>query len=243
MDIVRKPWTPLISDRFVMRNVSRFATPASIVIVAVLVELWHRVTPDKPRMQIEISSWERWMMRPVINGPRDIPPVGFLYSGAFHARHLLDLSPLSFPFFSFPAPYPRVEDIKARTTIGGIFRFVYFPQRIPFPSWWIFICFIKYLEIWLILSTLEIGSRVLALESFKGKLQRRETCHALRTVGNILKVKMAKWCTRGAADSTRRSVPQAEKKERKKWGWRKKSGRSHRLRQSRVYRLQCRWVA
>lgn len=107
MDIVRKPWTPLISDRFVMRNVSRFATPASIVIVAVLVELWHRVTPDKPRMQIEISSWERWMMRPVINGPRDIPPVGFLYSGAFHARHLLDLSPLSFPFFSFPAPYPR----------------------------------------------------------------------------------------------------------------------------------------
>lgn len=162
MDIVRKPWTPLISDRFVMRNVSRFATPAAIVIVAVLVELWHRVTPDKPRMQIEISSWERWMMRPVINGPRDIPPVGFLYSGAFHARHLLDFS--SFSFFSFPAPYPRVEDIKARTTIGGIFRLVYFPQRIPFPSWWMFICFIKYLEIWLILSTLEIGSRVLALE-------------------------------------------------------------------------------
>lgn len=120
---------------------------------------------------------------------------------------------------------------------------VFFPQRIPFPSWWMFICFIKYLEIWLILSTLEIGSRVLALESFKGKLQRRETCHALRTVGNILKIKMAKWCTRGAADSTRRSVPQAEKKERKNWGWRKKSGRSHRLRQSRVYRLQCRWVA
>lgn len=135
MDIVRKPWTPLISDRFVMRNVSRFATPAAIVIVAVLVELWHRVTPDKPRMQIEISSWERWMMRPVINGPRDIPPVGFLYSGAFHARHLLDFSSFSFPFFSFPAPYPRIEDIKARTTIGGIFRSVgYFPQRIPFPS-------------------------------------------------------------------------------------------------------------
>lgn len=101
MDIVRKPWTPLISDRFVMRNVSRFATPAAIVIVAVLVELWHRVTPDKPRMQIEISSWERWMMRPVINGPRDIPPVGFLYSGAFHARHLLDFSPFLFPFFLF----------------------------------------------------------------------------------------------------------------------------------------------
>lgn len=219
MDIVRKPWTPLISDRFVMRNVSRFATPAAIVIVAVLVELWHRVTPDKPRMQIEISSWERWMMRPVINGPRDIPPVGFLYSGAFHARHLLDFS--SFPFFSFPAPYPRVEDIKARTTIGGIFRSVgYFPQRIPFPSWWMFICFIKYLEIWLILSTLEIGSRVLALESFKGKLQRRETCHALRTVGNILKIKMAKWCSR--LDATICATGRKEGKEKlglekKKW--------------------------
>lgn len=220
MDIVRKPWTPLISDRFVMRNVSRFATPAAIVIVAVLVELWHRVTPDKPRMQIEISSWERWMMRPVINGPRDIPPVGFLYSGAFHARHLLDFSPFSFPFFSFRALYPRVEDIKARTTIGGIFRLVYFPQRIPFPSWWMFICFIKYLEIWLILSTLEIGSRILALESFKGKLQRRETCHALRTVGNILKIKMAKWCSR--LDATICATGRKEGKEKlglekKKW--------------------------
>lgn len=204
-----------------MRNVSRFATPAAIVIVAMLVEFWHRVTPDKPRMQIEISSWERWMMRPVINGPRDIPPVGFLYSGAFHARHLLDFSSFSFPFFSFPVPYPRVEDIKARTTIGGIFRSVgYFPQRIPFPSWWMFICFIKYLEIWLILSTLEIGSRVLALESFKGKLQRRETCHALRTVGNILKIKMAKWCSR--LDATICATGRKEGKEKlglekKKW--------------------------
>lgn len=35
-------------------------------------------------------------MRPVINGPRDIRPGGFLCRGAFHARHLLD-SPLFTP--------------------------------------------------------------------------------------------------------------------------------------------------
>lgn len=45
--------------------------------------LARRVTPDKPRMQIEISSWERWMMRPVINGPRDIRPSDFFTAARF----------------------------------------------------------------------------------------------------------------------------------------------------------------
>ena len=44
---------------------------------------WHRLTPDKPRMQIEISSCERWIMRPVINGLRDIRPADFFTAARF----------------------------------------------------------------------------------------------------------------------------------------------------------------
>lgn len=65
---------------------------------------WHRLTPDKPRMQIEISSCERWMMRPVINGPRDLRPVTRLWISL--PRRVLRLAPTISLLFFFFSPLP-----------------------------------------------------------------------------------------------------------------------------------------
>ena len=82
--------TPLISERFVMRasqglrhRLSRNRRRRRRRCRRRRRRRWHRLTPDKPRMQIEISSCERWMTRPVINGPRDIRPADFFTAARF----------------------------------------------------------------------------------------------------------------------------------------------------------------